>query len=117
MSRQSSLAKLDGRTKSARLIRDMRADLVAHVGGSPSATQRVLIERAVRLAAHLDRMDAEAFEAGGMSDHARKQYLAWDGSLRRAMLALGLDGKPEPKASLRDYVSGRPAAPAAKLAA
>ena len=113
MSRPSSLTKLDGRTKSARLIRDMRADLVAHVGGSPSATQRVLIERAVRLAAHLDRMDAEAFDAGGMSEHARKQYLAFDGAMRRAMLALGMDGKPKPKASLREYVNGRPAVPAA----
>ncbi|MDA8253190.1 MAG: hypothetical protein M0Z28_29025 [Rhodospirillales bacterium] len=95
----------------------MRANLTAHVGGSPSATQRVLIERAARLAAHLDKMDAEAFEAGGMSEHARKQYLAFDGAMRRAMLALGMDGKPEPKASLRDYINGKPAAARAAMAA
>lgn len=103
--RLSSLQKHDGRTKTARLIRDMRADLVAHVGGRPSATQRVLIDRAVTLAAHLDRMDAEAFANGGMSDHARRQYLAWDGSLRRALLALGLTGKPQRAPTLRDYTA------------
>ena len=92
MTTARTLARMDGRTKTARLIRDLRAELTQHVGGRPSATQRILIERIAMLATHLARMDAEALDAGGMSDHARKQYLAWDGSLRRAAAALGLQG-------------------------
>ena len=37
--RPVALAKLDQRTKEARLMRETRAALVAHVGGKPSAVQ------------------------------------------------------------------------------
>jgi hypothetical protein len=84
----------NGNAPEARFIRQLRAALIHHSGGQPSATLRIAVERAVMLAFHLAKMDAQALAAGGMSDHARKQYLAWDGSLRRALQALG------PKATL-----------------
>jgi hypothetical protein len=37
--RPVALAKLDQRTKEARLMRETRAALVAHVGGKPSAVR------------------------------------------------------------------------------
>ena len=63
----------------ARFIRHLRADLLAHVGTQPSATQRIAIERAVMLAFHLARMDTDALSSGGMSEHARKQS-TWPGT-------------------------------------
>jgi hypothetical protein len=39
--RPLALAKLDGRTKEAALMRRVRAELTAHVGGTPSFPQRV----------------------------------------------------------------------------
>ena len=48
-SRPHRLAKLDGRTREAALMRDTRARLIAHVGGSPSAVELALIERAAQL--------------------------------------------------------------------
>jgi hypothetical protein len=47
--RPVALAKLDQRTKEARLMRETRAELVAHVGGKPSAVQAAMIERACQL--------------------------------------------------------------------
>ena len=43
------LAKLDQRTKEARLMRETRAEVAAHVGGKPSAVQAAMIERACQL--------------------------------------------------------------------
>src|SRR6202042_2958282 len=68
------LTGLDGRTRLARLMRQTRRDLLAHVGGRPSMTQAMLIERAVTLTAYLARLDAEALSPAGMSDHRCREY-------------------------------------------
>lgn len=101
-----------GTTAEAQFIRELRADLVRHIGGAPSATQRILIERAVMLATHLARMDVDALTTGGMSDHARKQYLAWDGSLRRALRELGYQATPEPAVPLAQRLAALTRQPA-----
>jgi hypothetical protein len=41
------LAKLGQRTREARLLHDTKEELTAHIGGSPSATQKALIDRGV----------------------------------------------------------------------
>jgi hypothetical protein len=61
------LAKLDARTKQARLLRETRAALTAHVGGKPSAVQAAMIERAVQLTLRIADMDAKFAETGAMS--------------------------------------------------
>jgi hypothetical protein len=43
------LAKLDKRTKEGKALAELRDELTRHVGGAPSAVQRVLIERADRI--------------------------------------------------------------------
>jgi hypothetical protein len=62
------LAKLDRRTKEARLLEASRASLTRHVGGAPNDIQRVLIERASRLMVYIETMDAQALEDGTMSE-------------------------------------------------
>jgi hypothetical protein len=85
-----------GHTREARLFRALRAELVAHVGGNPSAAQRALIDRAAMLQTHLARMDEKVFGEGEMSDHASRQYLAWANSVSRMLQALGLEpAKPK----------------------
>jgi hypothetical protein len=101
-------ADIDGNSREGQFIRQLRAELVQHVG-RPSATQRILIERAVMLATHLARMDADALKAGSMSDHARRQYLAWDSSLRRAMCAIGMKGASSPLPTLAEYLAAKAA--------
>jgi hypothetical protein len=55
--RPVALAKLDQRTKEARLMRETRAELAAHVGGKPSAVQAAMIERACQLTLRIVAMD------------------------------------------------------------
>jgi hypothetical protein len=51
------LAQLDWRTRQAKLLVAMRAELTRHIGGSPNAAQRVLIERISRLVVFIETMD------------------------------------------------------------
>ena len=52
-----ALAKLDGRTREAALMRRVRAELTAHVGGHPTFPQKCLIERAAVLALRIAQID------------------------------------------------------------
>jgi hypothetical protein len=109
------LAKLDRRTKEARLLEAARASFTRHCGGAPNDIQRVLIERASRLLVYLETMDAQALEDGTMSERNSRQYLAWANSLRLTLRDLGLKAAPDVvPPSLGDYLSQRDAQPATK---
>src|SRR5215469_13246052 len=83
-SRPHSLAKVDGRTRLAKLMRKTRAALTAHVGGDPSTTQRALIERVVWLTVKCCQNEAKIL-AGKDTEYDGKSYLAWSNALRRAV--------------------------------
>jgi len=110
-SRPSTLAKLDGRTREARLMRDFRARLVEHVGGKPSATQSALIDRATWLALHVAQLDQRTADNRAMSEHDARTYLAWSNSLTRTLRELGMEGasSPGPAPSLRTYLASQAA--------
>jgi hypothetical protein len=94
-----------GHSREARLLGVLRRELIAHVGGNPTAPQRALIDRCALLQVHLARMDERMFEAGELSDHAGRQYLAWANSVSRMLQALGLQAV-EPKApTLKDHIA------------
>jgi hypothetical protein len=106
------LAKLDQRTREAKLLSDARAELTRHVGGSPSSVQRTLIERAARLQLYLEVMDRETLEAGTMSERNSRQYLAWSNSLRLTLRELGVKAAPVEKLpDLHDIVAEHGKAP------
>jgi hypothetical protein len=100
------LAKLDRRTKEARLLEAARASLTRHVGGAPDDIQRVLIERASRLMVYIETMDAQALEDGTMSERNSRSYLAWTNSLRLTLRDLGVRASPAEKLpDLHDIVA------------
>jgi hypothetical protein len=66
------------------LLRATRARLIEHVGGSPSAVQAELIERAAQLTLKVAQLDAK-LDAGSMTDHDHRHYLAWSNSLTRTL--------------------------------
>ena len=111
-SRPSVLAKLDGRTREARLLAEVRADLTAHLGGNPSAVQRRMIERCAWLSLHVAQLDAKAVEGGGLTDHDHRTYLAWSAALTRMLRQLGLKGAPAPRRTLAEHLAARAGAPA-----
>ena len=105
--RPVALAKLDQRTKEARLMRETRAALVAHVGGKPSAVQSAMIERACQLTLRIVAMDRKFAETGEQTDHDSRTYLAWSNSLTRTLRQLGLKGAATEPPSLADYLAAR----------
>jgi hypothetical protein len=108
-SRPAALAKLDQRTKEARLIRETRAELLAQIGDRPSAVQRALIEQLVQIRLRIALMDRKFAETGAQTDHDSRTYLAWANSFSRLLGRLGLEASaPPPKVpTLAEYLAGR----------
>lgn len=104
-SRPDKLAIVDGRRAEAKLMRRVRDDLSKHVGGSPSATQKILIERAATLTLRLHLMDRQALQDGAMSEKNGREYLCWANSLTRLLRQLGMDAAapPAPSPSTIDW--------------
>lgn len=94
----ATLARLDGRTREGRLMRRVRSELTAHVGGRPSATQRMLIERSATLSLYVTMLDRKAMQGGAMTEHDSRTYLAWSNSLTRTLRELGVDRSASPLA-------------------
>jgi hypothetical protein len=97
----------DGRTREARLLRETRARLVAHVGGSPSATQLAQIDRAAWLTLRLAQFDTLRARGEAADDVL---YLAWSNSLSRIMQRLGAPAAA-PKLTARQVMGLDPLPP------
>ena len=112
-SRPDKLQIVDGRLAEAKLMARVRTELSQHLGGDPSATQRILIDRAAALSLRIHLMDRETARSGMMSERNGRQYLAWNNSLTRVMNQIGLKSVVN-KPALQDYLAARSAqAPAA----
>jgi hypothetical protein len=90
-SRRHNLAKVDGRTKEANLMRSVRDELTLHVGGKPSAVQRALIERAVWLSLRLAQLDRKIASGRDFTQIDSNTHLAWNNSLTRTLARLGIE--------------------------
>lgn len=104
-SRPSTLAKLDRRTREARLMAATRAALVAHVGGRPTAVQAALIEQAVQLQLRISTMDRKFAETGQQTEHDSRTYLAWANTYGRLLARLGLDATQPPAPTLAEIMA------------
>ncbi len=107
--RSGPLVTVDGRTREAALLRRVRADLTAHVGGKPTAIERALIERAAVLSLRLAQIDGKIIAGRGLTADDTKLALAWNNALRRTLTTLGGQSvKPaDPLAALRAHVAAR----------
>jgi hypothetical protein len=81
---------IDGRLAEGKLERRVIRDLVEHVGGSPTAPQRILIELSAKLTVALAVMSDKLVTKGCIDEAESKYYLAWVGHLRRNLETLGL---------------------------
>jgi hypothetical protein len=95
----------DGRTREARLLRETRARLFQHVGGSPTATQALQIERACWLTLRLAQLDTARAYGEAIDDTL---YLAVSNSLSRLLRRLGPPAPP-PQPSLAEHLARRAA--------
>jgi hypothetical protein len=85
---------VDGRSAEGRFIRDLERQLVDHVGGAPSITQRLLIERIVKIKLQLDAFDNK-LASGDWTAHDQRTFNALLNAHRLACRELGLSSAPQ----------------------
>jgi len=98
-SRPDKLQNIDGRLAEAQLMARVRRELTQHLGGKPTAPQRILIDRVAALSLRLHLMDRDSARSDGMSERNSRQYLAWSNSLTRALNQIGLNAAPAAKST------------------
>lgn len=91
-----------------RFMRRRRLDLIAHVGGSPSQAQLILIARVCRNEWDLRRLDARMDEQD-LSEHAMRARLAMENRLRLDLRDLGHKAATKPVQSLAAYIASKAA--------
>lgn len=91
-----ALTKRDGRTRASRLMRGVRSDLTAHVGGKPSAPQKMLIERAAALALQVALLDEKLATCAALGSDDARRHLATSAALARLLRQLGPHGTAAP---------------------
>jgi hypothetical protein len=118
-SRAAAVRDADGRTREAKIIKQTVADLVEHVGGHPTAAERLLIDATavlvLRLRCALDRYATGVGDCESLDRHVvalqnglRANLLAWACGVRSWSPAWVRSRSPTPGSLRRD--PGRPGA-------
>jgi len=108
-SRPNVLAKLDGRSREARLLQNVVSELTQQLGGKLTASQKAMVDRAAWLTLHVSLMDAKLMDGGDglLSERDGRQYLAWSNALTRLHRDLNLKAvPPKVEQSLQEFLSG-----------
>ena len=109
-SRDHVLATLDRRSKAGRVYRTIEKDLVAHVGGAPSAVERLLIQSAAVKGTRLALLTEAVLDGRDIGNDG--QALAYANSFERTLIVLGLkahvrDITPSIEDILRDHAAAK----------
>src|SRR4030081_3311207 len=84
---------VDGRSAEGRFIRNLEAELVAHVGGSPTIAQRLLVDRIIKVRLQLDALDNK-LTSGDWTAHDQRTYGALLNAQRLCLRELSLGAAP-----------------------
>lgn len=90
-SKDRSIVDMDKRTRAGRILRTIRADLIDHCGGLPSAAERILIESAALKATRLHLLSERIVTGAEFANGESEKTIAWANSLRLDLQALGLE--------------------------
>jgi hypothetical protein len=101
------------RSTAGRYVRDLEAQLIAHCGGAPTITQRLLIERLIRTTVQLNALDDKLLAAGSWTDHDGRTHGGLINRQRLLLRELGLKGAAERAPSLGEYLAAKSAGDAA----
>jgi hypothetical protein len=99
---------VDGRSREGRLMRAMEAELVRHVGGSPSIVAKLLIERTVKIRMQIDGLE-EKLARGDWTPHDSRTYGGLLNAYRLCCREIGLKGTAPKPATLADHLAKRAA--------
>lgn len=89
---QALSGQLDGRSTVVKNMNALRDQLVRDLGGDPSTQSQILIDRVVVKAFRLQALEAAMMD--GRAEKAEVFYISLSNSLRRDLLALGLERSP-----------------------
>ena len=89
-SRRNAIRRLDGRTSEARYLKQVRNELFAHIGGNPTAPQKLLVERIAVDMLRLQLLDCE-MSCGTFSAHDGRVAHALRNSVRLALREIGFE--------------------------
>jgi hypothetical protein len=104
-SRPGKLALIDGRRAEARRMKEIRSELTRHLGGTPSVTQRMMIDRVAMLTLRMELMDANALQTGNFTENDARVYLAWNNTVSKMLRHLGLKETAAPPRTLADHIA------------
>ena len=104
------IRSLDGRTTLAKFTKAIRQDLTAALGGTLGAGQSIIVDLCVVKAARLQMLSEQILSGELPPEEAERRFIWHANSLRRDLMALGLD-KPSkaPPESLAEYLKGHAA--------
>jgi hypothetical protein len=76
-SRPGRLQAIDYRTSEGQLLTQIRSELTQHIGGKPTAPQRILIDRAAMLVLRITLMDKVQAQNAFMSEKNYAGKVSW----------------------------------------
>ena len=91
-------------------MREVRDELTAHIGGKPTVTQRMLIDRAATLTLRIRLLDRLTLSDAGLSEKNAREAVCWENALRRTLIALGIKGAADRAPTIKDFLASRSAA-------
>ena len=99
------LRQLDGRSREAKILREIQAALVEALGGNPSPQEFLILKGACVKALRCSAMEHEILSRDGdVPDSLQHDYLRWSRELRSDLLALGLDRRSGQVGDLTSYL-------------
>ena len=100
---EMSHRNLDQRSKMARIIRHVEAELVSALGGEPSPQEMLLVGRVAFKMIRCVLYEAEFLRTGGELK-GDNYYIAWSNSLRLDLQTLGLTRRAKAVQDLQSYL-------------
>jgi hypothetical protein len=97
---------VDGRSAEGRFIRDLERQLTDHLGGAPSITEKLLIERLIKTTMQLAALD-EKMASDNWSDHDSRTHNGLVNRQRLLLRELGLKRAAARVPSLTDYLASK----------
>jgi hypothetical protein len=94
----------DGRSAEGRFVRRLEAELIAHVGGAPTITQRLLIDRLIKIRLQLDLLDAKLVRSKWTA-HDSRTHGGLCNAFRLTAQALGLQPPAAREKSLDEILA------------
>jgi len=106
-SRDIVLAKVDGRSREGRLLKQVRQALTAQLGGKLTPSQKLLVDRAAMLQLRCAALDGRILD-NTFTGYDNNSYVAFSNGLRRCLEALGLETPiAPPTQSFNDYIAAK----------